>query len=141
MIPRPSETDSALRIATLGGGAYAVAVLAWAFSTGVRVTGAGLPSVLFALGYSFLGMALVAGVPLYLLGRTSLLSPSLVAAWSLGNTIYMRWFLARPHDALASYLTVWPLVLGMVGLAALVEFGVRTGIERSTGRFGLRALF
>lgn len=141
MTPYSSKSPGARRVAILGGGLYAVAVLGWALSTGVGVTDGGLRSVLLGVGYGVLGMFLIAGLSLYLLGRLSLLAPLLVAVWSLGNTMYLRWFVARPHDALASYLTIWPLILGLILLAALLEFGARWTIDRTTGRLGLRVLF
>lgn len=141
MVTRFASTDRALPTAVLCGGAYAVGVLLWAFATGVRFTTDSPTAVAIALGYSALGMFLLAAVPVYLLGRVSLLSPVLAAAWSLGNTAYLRWYVPRPHDALASYLTVWPLLFGIVVAVAVVEFAVRTGTERLVGRFGPRSLF
>lgn len=140
MIPDPAVPNRSLRAALLGGCVYAAAVLAWAFSTGFQLAGDSWLPNLFGLGYAAFGMFLVAALPLYLLGRLSLVSPILVALWSFGNTVYLRWYVPRPHDALASYLTVWPLFVGLIALAAIAEFGVRIAFDRSLGRFGLRAL-
>jgi hypothetical protein len=141
--PPPTAGNRSRRVAVaVGGGAcHAAAVLLWAVTTGVRFEVAGDPlSTAVAVGYAVAGAVLVAAVPLYLLGRASLVSPALVAAWALANTVYLRRYVPRPHDALASYLTVWPLFLGLAVVAAAVEAGVRVGTDRSLGRFGLRPL-
>ena len=134
------ERLGARSVAALGGVAYAVLVLAWAFTTGIRFSES-LVSTAIGVGYAAAGTFLLAAVPLYLLGRRSLVSPILTSMWALGHTIYLRRYAARPHDALASYLTVWPLVLGLVLGAALAEWAIRVGIDRGFGRFGPRSLF
>ena len=141
MIPEASDTDRTLLIALLSGCLYAAGILLWAFTTGVHFTTDDLASTAIGLGYASLGMFLVAAVPIYLLGRLSLVSPLLVAAWSLGNTAYLRWYDAGPHGPLAAYLTIWPFIVGIILVAAIVEFGIRIGTDRTVRRFGLRTLF
>lgn len=132
--------DRALLMATVCGCLYTTVVLLWAVMTGIQFTTGGPLALGGAVGYAGIGLFLIAAVPIYALGRYSLVSPVLVAAWSLGNTIYLRWYVPRPHDALASYLTVWPLIVGLVGLAAFSEVGLRLAADRTFGRFGLRSL-
>ncbi|WP_380681276.1 hypothetical protein [Salinigranum sp. GCM10025319] len=134
------EHSSARSVAALGGVVYALVVLAWAFTTGIQFSES-LVSTAIGVGYAAAGTFLLAAVPLYLLGRRSLVSPILVTGWALGHTIYLRRYAARPHDALASYLTVWPLVLGLVVGVAAAEWVVRVGLDRVLGRFGPRSLF
>lgn len=136
-----SDTADSVRplsIAVLGGVSYAFGFLIRTHPPGVRYAGEGLSAAAASFGYAGVGLFLVAAVPLYSLGRFSLLSPSLVAAWSLANVLYL-WYASHPHPA-ESYLAVWPLFLGLVAVTAGVEFGVRTGIERLVGRFGPRPL-
>lgn len=128
-------------MAAIVGVLYALAVFAWAARTGVTFPGGDPAALAFVVTYAFGGIALLAAVPLYLLGRLSLVSPAVVWALSLANTVYQRWYLARPHDALASYLVVWPLVLGGIAAVAVLEAAARIGLDRWIGRLGLRRAF
>lgn len=132
--------DGPLLIAGVGGLAYAVGVLLWAVTTGVHVTTDGLRPTAVAVGYAGFGLFLLGAVPLYLLGRFALVSPAVIALWSLANTLYLRWFVPRPHDALASYLTVWPVFVGLLVAVAVVEGVSRALLHRQLGRFGPRRL-
>jgi len=122
-----------------GGIVYSVLVLSWLFSAGVSVSGRGIAAVV-AVGYAWLGMFLTAAVPLYLFGRLSLLSPPLVTLWILGNTVY-QWLYGAHLHPLSSYLTVWPLLLGVTLLISIGELLLRVALDRTTGRFGLRPVF
>lgn len=139
-LPATVTSHRVLTIAVAGGCLYAAGIFLWAFTTGVSFSSNDPVAVLSAGGFAVLGMFLIAALPLYLLGRFSLLTPLLVAAWSLGNLVYLRWYVPRPHDALASYLVIWPLFVFFITGAALLEGGLRLGTDRVTGRLGLRRL-
>lgn len=142
MVPRSSSLPSsslrdARTVAALGGGLYAVVVLSWLLSAGVRFSsGRGL-TVVVGVGYALVGMFLTAAVPLYLLGRLSLVSAPLATLAMLGETVYQWLFGAHLHP-LSSYLIVWPLLLGFVLAITLAEAVLRLGLDRAIGRFGLR---
>lgn len=134
------EYPRALLAAAASGAVYATLVFVWALRTGISFSTDSLLGIAIGGGYAFGGVFLVAAVPAYLLCRLSLVSPAVVAGWSLANTVYLRRFVARPHDALASYLTVWPLFVALIVAAALGESGLRIAADRLVGRFGLRSL-
>lgn len=139
-VPASLTAHRAPIVAVAGGCLYAVGIFLWAFTTGISFTSDDPVSIAVVGGFTALGMFLIAAVPLYVLGRLSLVTPLLVAAWSFGNLVYLRWYVPRPHDALASYLVVWPLFLGLIAAAALIEAGLRIGADRLAGRFALRRL-
>ncbi|WP_423751707.1 hypothetical protein [Salinirarus marinus] len=128
-----------LAVVIIGGTVYSIAVLWWLFSSGVSVSGRGLAAVA-GMGYAWLGMFLTAAVSLYLFGRFSLVSPPLVTLWILGNTVY-QWLYGAHLHPLSSYLTVWPLLLGVTLAITLGEALFRTALDRTLGRFGLRPVF
>lgn len=134
-----SSTYRSALLAVVGGHVYAILVLYWAESTGIHLTAMGsamLASFLYAAG----GLFLLAAIPLYLLGRYALVSPAAVTVLSLGLAAWKRWFEARPHDALGSYLFVWPVFLALVVLAAAVEAAIRYILDGWFGRYGPRPL-
>lgn len=128
-----------LAVVITGGVAYSIVVLSWLFSSGVSISGGGLVAVI-ALGYAWGGMFLTAAVPLYLFARFSLLTPPLVTLWILGDTVY-QWLYGAHLHPLSSYLTVWPLLLGLTLVIALGETLLRVTLDRTSGRFGLRPIF
>ncbi|WP_338742247.1 hypothetical protein [Haloplanus salilacus] len=124
----------------IGGGiVYSVVALSWLFSSGVSISGRGLVAVV-ALGYAWLGTFLTAAVPLYLLARFSLVTPPLVTFGILGNTVY-QWLYGAHLHPLSSYLTVWPLLLGVTLVITLGETLLRVALDRTSGRLGLRQIF
>lgn len=126
-------------VAVVGGGAYAALVLWWLFSSGVSMSGSGMTAAL-GLAYAWVGLFLTGAVPLYLFGRLSLVTPPLATLWILGDTVY-QWAYGTHLHPLSSYLTVWPLLLGVVVVIALGEAVGRLALQRATGRFGLSPLF
>jgi len=134
------ENRDARTVAVLGGAIYAVVVPSWLFSAGVYISYQGIVSVVFAFGYSLVGMFVTAAVPLYLFGRFSLVSAPLATLWILGDTVYQWLYGAHPHP-LSSYLIVWPILLGFVLVITLGEAVLRVGLDRTIGRFGLRPVF
>jgi hypothetical protein len=140
MSSRLTVVHDARTVAALGGGLYATVVLSWVFSAGVYVSSQNLAAVGFALGYAVVGMFLTAAVPLYLFGRLSLVSAPLATLWVLGNTVY-QWLYGTHLHPLSSYLTVWPILLGVVLVITLGEALLRVGLDRIVGRFGLRRVF
>lgn len=137
---RPSiSIRDARTVAVLGGGLYAIVVLSWLFSAGVHFS-AGRSVLVVGVGYAVVGMFLTGAVPLYLLGRLSLVSPPLATLWILGETVY-QWLYGSHLHPLSSYLTVWPILLGSVLTITLVEAVIRLGLDRAIGRFGLRPIF
>ena len=126
-------------VVAIGGIVYSNVVLWWLFSSGVSVTGSGIAAVA-GMGYAWVGMFLTAAVPLYLFVRFSLLTPPLVTLWILGNTVY-QWLYGAHLHPLSSYLTVWPLLLGVTLVITLGETLLRVALDRTSGRFGLRPVF
>jgi len=133
----PRRTRPAVVI--IGGIVYSIVVLSWLFSSGVSISGRGIVAVI-ALGYAWLGMFLTAAVPLYLFARFSLLTPPLVTLWILGDTVY-QWLYGAHLHPLSSYLIVWPLLLGVTLVITLGETLLRTALDRTSGRLGLRSVF
>lgn len=135
-----SSTHRALLVATLGGLLYAVAVIYWAASTGIEFTAASGRLPVASLAYAVGGPFLLSAVPLFVLARYGLVVPGAFSLYFLGSTVYHRWYVARPHDALASYLTVWPILLGLVLLALCLEGAARLILDGWVDRFGPRPL-
>jgi hypothetical protein len=126
-------------VVIIGGNVYSIVVLSWLFSSGVSISGRGIVAVI-ALGYAWFGMFLTAAVPLYLFARFSLLTPPIVTLWILGNTVY-QWLYGAHLHPLSSYLTVWPLLLGVTLVITFGETLLRVALDRTSGRFGLRPVF
>lgn len=135
----PTARRETHAVAIVGGVVYSIVALWWLFSSGVSVSGSGTAAVV-GVGYAWLGMFLTAAVPLYLLGRFSLVSPPLVTLWILGNTVY-QWLYGAHLHPLSSYIIVWPLLLGFTLVVALGEVLLRVALARTTGRCGLRSIF
>jgi hypothetical protein len=138
MVELPSPR-SAGAVATACGIAYAVVVLAWIFSSGVYLADRSLPTVAVGLVFAGGGMFLTGAVPVYLLLRLSLVTPALMTLWILGETV-CQWRYGTHLHPLSSYLTVWPLLLGVAVAVGMAEALVRTGIDHWTDRLGLRTL-
>ncbi|MEF8973639.1 MAG: hypothetical protein V5A15_02010 [Haloarcula sp.] len=136
---RLSARTTPITVATVGGVLYAVAVLSWLFANGVHFSSQDPTALAFGAGYAAVGMVLVAAVPLYLCSRLSLVTPVLVTLWLLGNAVY-EWLYGTHLHPLSSYLTVWPLLLGVAVSAGVAEAALRVGLDRGIGRFGLRPL-
>ncbi|EMA24058.1 MULTISPECIES: hypothetical protein [Haloarcula] len=135
----PSIRKTPLTVTAVGGVLYAVAVLSWLFANGVHFASQDPTTFAFGAGYAAVGMVLVAAVPLYLCSRLSLVTPVLMTLWLLGNTV-SQWLYGTHLHPLSSYLTVWPLLLGVAVGAGVVEAVVRIGIDRTLDRSGLRPL-
>ncbi|KAA9399915.1 hypothetical protein Har1130_02190 [Haloarcula sp. CBA1130] len=135
----PSIRTTPITVAAVGGVLYAVAVLSWLFANGVHVSSQGPATLAFGASYAAVGMVLVAAVPLYLCSRLSLVAPVLVTLWLLGNTV-SQWLYGTHLHPLSSYLTVWPLLLGVAVGAGAVEALLRVTVDRGFDRFGLRPL-
>jgi len=135
----PSIRTTPSTVAAVGGVLYAIAVLSWLFANGVHFTSQDPTVVAFGAGYAAVGMVLTGAAPLYLCSRLSLVTPGLVTLWLLGTTV-AEWLYGTHLHPLSSYLTVWPLLLGVAVGAGVVETLVRVGLDRGVGRFGLRPL-
>ncbi|GCF14241.1 hypothetical protein Harman_21760 [Haloarcula mannanilytica] len=135
----PSSKTTPITVAAVGGVLYAIGVLSWLFSNGVYFTSQEPATLAFGAGYAVIGMVLTGAVPLYLCSRLWLVTPVLVTLWLLGNTV-SEWLYGTHLHPLSSYLTVWPLLLGVAVGAGGVEALVRVGLDRGVGRFGLRPL-
>jgi hypothetical protein len=135
----PSSKTTPVTVAVVGGVLYAIGVLSWLFSNGVHFSSQDPATLAFGAGYAVVGMFLTGAVPLYLCSRFSLVTPVFVTLWLLGDTVY-EWLYGTHLHPLSSYLTVWPLLLGVAVGAGVVETAIRIGLDRSVGRFGLRPL-
>lgn len=135
----PSIGTAPSTVAAVGGILYAVGVLSWLFANSVHFSSHDSTSLAFGASYAFIGMFLMGAVPLYLCSRLSLVTPVFVTLWLLGNTVY-EWLYGTHLHPLSSYLTVWPLLLGIAVGAGVIEAGVRIGLSRGVDRFGLRPL-
>ncbi|WP_169332295.1 hypothetical protein [Haloarcula marismortui] len=135
----PSIGTAPSTVAAVGGILYAVGVLSWLFANSVHFSSHDSTSLAFGASYAFIGMLLMGAVPLYLCSRLSLVTPVFVTLWILGNTVY-EWLYGTHLHPLSSYLTVWPLLLGIAVGAGVIEAGVRIGLSRGVDRFGLRPL-
>ena len=135
----PSITTAPSTVAAVGGVLYAIGMLPWLFANGVHFSSQDQLTRAFGAGYAVIGMVLVAAVPLYFCSRFSLVTPVLMTLWLLGNTVY-EWLYGTHLHPLSSYLTVWPLLLGVAVGAGVVEGVLRVGLDRGIGRFGLRPL-
>jgi hypothetical protein len=121
-----------ISIGILGGVGYGAAVLGWMFSRGVYVSPGNPVSIVTGVGYAIGGLVLMAAVPLYLLARFSLILPTGMTIWLLGNTVYQELYGAHLHP-LTSYLTVWPLLFGVAIGAGILEVFIRAVTERIIG--------
>jgi len=138
MVRLPSRRSAGV-VSTACGVGYAVAVLAWILSSGVSFGDSSLPAVAVGLVYAGGGMFLTGAVPVYLLLRLSLVTPTLMTLWILGETVW-QWRYGSHLHPLSSYLTVWPLLLGVAVAVGTAEALVRTGADHWFDRFGLRTL-
>ena len=135
----PSIATTPSTVAAVGGVLYAIGVLSWLFANGVHFASHDSTSLAFGASYALIGMFLTGAVPLYLCSRLSLVTPVFVTLWLLGNTVY-EWLYGTHLHPLSSYLTVWPLLLGIAVGAGVVEAAVRIGLSRGVDRFGLGPL-
>ena len=135
----PSIKTTPGTVATVGGILYAVGMLSWLFANGVHVSSQDTTALAFGAGYAAVGTFLTGAIPLYLCSRFSLVAPVFVTLWLLGNTAY-EWLYGTHLHPLSSYLTVWPLLLGIAVGAGVIEAVVRISLSRGVDRFGLRPL-
>ena len=135
----PSIRTTPRTVAAVGGVLYAIGVLSWLFTSGVHFSSEDPTTLAFGAGYAAVGMVLTGAVPLYLCSRLSLVTPVLVTVWLLGNTV-SQWLYGTHLHPLSSYLTVWPLLLGVAVGAGVVEAVLRVALDRVFDRFGLRPL-
>jgi len=136
----PSARPDLRVAAAVAGVAYAVAVLSWMVSNGVHVAGGDATSTALTVGYALVGLWLTAAVPLYLIGRASLVTPVLASGWLLGETAY-QWAYGSHLHPLSSHLTVWPLLFAVALAAGAAEASVRLCADRLVGAAGLRRLY
>ncbi|WP_434531225.1 hypothetical protein ACODNH_07745 [Haloarcula sp. NS06] len=136
-LPSIGMTPSA--VAAGGGILYAIGVLSWLFANGVHFASQDTAALAFGASYAVVGMFLTGAVPLYLCSRFSLGTPVFVTLWLLGKTV-SEWLYGTHLHPLSSYLTVWPLLLGVAVGAGVAEAVVRISIDRTLDRFGLGPL-
>jgi hypothetical protein len=135
----PSVEMTPSTVAAVGGILYAVGVLSWLFANGVHVSSQDTAALALGASYATVGMFLTGAIPLYLCSRFSLVTPVFVTLWLLGNAVF-EWLYGTHLHPLSSYLTVWPLLLGVTVGAGVIEAVVRIGLSRGVDRFGLRPL-
>jgi len=124
--------------AVLGGLAYSTLVGLWFVDSGVTVTGSGLDAAI-GIGYGWTGLFLMAAIPIALFGRFSLVTAPLATLAILGNTV-SQWLSGTHPHPLASYVIVWPLLVGTTVAVASGEALVRVVLARTTGLFELRPI-
>lgn len=113
-----------LRIAALAGLCNAALVSVNAFVLlNASVPAEGVRGASYG-GYYLLGMGLVGGLPAYLLVRSGLVLPALFAigftSLSLGDHVSESMESFTPL-----YLAAWPVFVGVLAIAAALEFGLR----------------
>lgn len=108
----PARSHDPRVLAALAGLVYAVVVFAWLRANGVSWTTTDPLATAGALAYGLGGLFLLGAVPVYLLGRLSLVTPVMVTLGLLGDTVYQWAYGAHLHP-LSSYLIVWPLLFGL----------------------------
>ncbi|WP_248896226.1 hypothetical protein [Haloplanus halobius] len=120
-LPIPASRRRAAAVAT-GGGVLHTVVMTWfAVRLGVTVSGG---SAWLLYGASVVGMWLLAAVPLYLLVRHRLVAPATgLTAFVLRDV--RAEFSASVDDPHALYFGGWFLFLGVLLVAAGVEYGLR----------------
>lgn len=117
----PASRRQAAIIATVGGLLHAVVMVWFAFRLGVTVSG-GFGWILYVV--STVGMWLLAAVPLYLLVHHRLVAPAtLLTAFILLDV--RAEFTASVDDPHALYFGAWFVFLGILLIAAGIEYGVR----------------
>lgn len=120
-LPIPASRRQAATVAAVGGLLHA-AVMTW-FAVRLGLTGPGVPEWLL-YAYGFAGTWLLAAVPLYLLVRERLVAPAaLLTAFVLLDA--RAAFTASVDDPHALYFGAWFLYLGILLVAAGVEYALR----------------
>jgi hypothetical protein len=133
---------TAATVAVLGGLFHAAAVFGIATrAAGVTFTNDNLLLLAIAIGRPMMGMFFLGAVPLFFLGRMSLVTPSVVTVWYLVTSVYEGWVIATPETAMVEHLLGWAPVLGLALLAGLVEFWLRLGLTSRIEQFELRPLW
>jgi hypothetical protein len=135
----PTIRSTPSTVAAVGGILSAIGVLSWLSANGVHFPSHDTTALAFGASYAAVGMFLTGAVPLYLCSRLSLVTPVLVPLWLLGNTV-SEWLYGTHLHPLSSYLTVWPLLLGVAVGAGVVETVLRVALDRGFDRAGLRPL-
>jgi hypothetical protein len=130
----------ALRLAAVVAVAHAATFLLLASNSGY-VRGGFLPSPWYVgLGvavWTLLGLLLVGGLPVYLLGRTRLVAPSVAFAW-LVSAVGWAQLTPRPDDSLPVYFIGWLFFAGVLLVVGGAEYGLRrvgqwSGLDFSSG--------
>ncbi|QLD85287.1 hypothetical protein HWV23_05945 [Natronomonas halophila] len=116
----PASSRDAAAIATGGGLLHAAAMTWFAVRLGVSVSG-GFAWAIYAFGA--MGMFVLAAVPLYLLVRRELLAPmTLLTAFVFLDA--RAEFTASVEDPHALYFGAWFFYLGILLIAAGIEYGI-----------------
>ncbi|MEA5409937.1 hypothetical protein VB773_21770 [Haloarculaceae archaeon H-GB2-1] len=117
----PASRRRAGTVATVGGLLHAFVMVWFATRLGVTISG-GFEWVLYLFGA--VGMWLLAAVPLYLLVRHLLVTPSAVLALFVLLDVQAE-FTASVEDPHALYFGAWFLYLAILLVVAGIEYGLR----------------
>lgn len=117
----PATRRRAAVIATVGAVLHAAVMVWFAARLGVSVSG-GAELAWYVFGA--IGMLVLAAIPLYLLVRHRLVAPiTLLTLFVIGD-VYAE-FTASVEDPHALYFAGWFLYLGVLLVAAVIEYGLR----------------
>lgn len=118
----PASRREAILVATVAGVLHAVAMVGFAARLGVTISG-GVGWLLYA--FSTLGMWVLAAIPVYLLVRYRLVAPTTLLAGFVLLDVRAE-FTPGADDPHALYFGAWFLFLGILLVAAALEYGVRS---------------
>lgn len=121
LLSLPLTRKRAALVAMVGGLLHAFVMVGFAVRLGVTLTG-GLAWVLYAV--STLGMWLLAAIPLYLLVRQLLVIPATLLTIFVLLDVFAG-FSTTVDDPHALYFGAWFVYLGIILLAAVIEYGGR----------------
>lgn len=135
------DARSARRMALAVGAGHAAVFLWLAADWGYFAPNGYLPSPWYAglavLAWTVLGLALVGGVPAFLLVRVRLVLPTVGLAWLVRQTGWTQ-TLPLPDDSLPIYFLGWFFFAGLLLAAAGVEYGLRAAWKRADGGTAIR---
>ena len=135
----PSRSRDVRSMALLAGVVCAATTVFGVVGSPITVRMEEPVTLLAAFAYVAFGTGAVATVSLFLFVGRSLLSPWIVGSGYLA-VVYAGFLGAGETESLVVLLSHWPWAFAAALGLGLVEYLIRRGIERWTGRFGPRPL-